>query len=487
MATFRQISTLSGGLPTPILYSDLQNLVSGNVALPGFYLITDATPNGKIPLLGAKADLGVLVYVSVDNLGHNVVNKDAVGTFLNPDYDLQGNYSGVEALTGLTVGSNVGIWNLNVIEFTYTNNGGIMNPGEDITNVNTGGVSTVVFNDGNKIKVLSTVLSDWLNGNTCNNLDGDEITLTSDGSLSAFYNTGDIVIWNGRHFQVSDSNLVDAQEPSGFGGGYAAAYTPLFPKEENLGYIKESDVVEYDFETNLLVWRKDKRGNVIPSESMIYFQFGSGNCVGNEVSYFSSIYNINQRGSFNGNILNSAATLSSDNTHRGAITFSKFGGMSNAIGGNYSVNMEPFKLFRGNVLDTDQTVMIEGSVDHEAKALIKGTSSTFETTFNIDGVTTIDFVHDTFLSINDQLYNKSYVGIMHLTSPNGTETINTLEDFPDHPVKIIPSNTLVLSISSGGNIVNPGIGLTTINGTTNDWVEFTKINGLIYITALYQG
>jgi len=81
-----------------ILYSDLLTLYNAGAVTPGFYLITD------------RADRGILVQVFNDTNGINQIRLEAEAVFLNPDFQSVGDYSGVNALTGVPYLNTQGIW-----------------------------------------------------------------------------------------------------------------------------------------------------------------------------------------------------------------------------------------------------------------------------------------------------------------------------------------------------------------------------------------
>ena len=91
------VNQSGGGGITEIAYSDLFDLVSNNTVQEGvFYLVSDA----------GGADLG---FVTV-GVASNAIAADGTGGYLNCDFQATGDYSGVEAITGVPAGSQRGIW-----------------------------------------------------------------------------------------------------------------------------------------------------------------------------------------------------------------------------------------------------------------------------------------------------------------------------------------------------------------------------------------
>jgi len=111
---------------------------------------------------------------------------------------------------------------------------------------------------------------------------------------------GDIVFWDGIMYQVIDDTLFDTNSPD----ANASAYTPL-TKNVNNGYILECDAIIYDFITDIILYREDKRSNRIRG-SIERFQWGNDNVINNNCQSFNFDI-INQRGGFNNNTTNLAA------------------------------------------------------------------------------------------------------------------------------------------------------------------------------------
>lgn len=149
-------------------------------------------------------DLGVAIQVTDSNkFGEN----NAQGGFLNADYQVVGNYSGVESQTDVAFTNNRGVW-----------------------------------------------------------------AESAQGS----YVNGDVVIWGNIHYQVVSTGDFGSNNPQINND----AYTPLNKAWQNVGYIETWDDVVYDFNNNYVVWRKDKRGNKVPSGAIANFQWGADNVHG---------------------------------------------------------------------------------------------------------------------------------------------------------------------------------------------------------------
>ncbi len=200
--------------PVELTYVEAQALVSNSTVVEGtFYHITDAN----------YTDLGVIVQ---GLHGGKSFSLQGSAGFLNVDFQNNGNYGDVAALTGIALGNIQTVW-----------------------------------------------------------------TLTLDGSI----NIGDIVMWNGDHYQrISD-------DFSGINPDGNSDYQ-ILPKvnTSNYGYIEEWDSVEYIFLTNKIVRRRDKRGNDIATnaDGIQNFQWGNNAVTYNIVTIEGEIYNVNYSGSY---------------------------------------------------------------------------------------------------------------------------------------------------------------------------------------------
>ena len=140
-----------------ITYANLLAKVNSNTVEQKFYKITD------------RGDTGLILF----GTDENHISLSGWGGFLNPDYQCQGDYSGVEALTGVPL------------------------------------------------------------TNTC---EGVWYTL-----FESEYSTGDIVIWNGIHYQIIDWDAVDGNSPD----INSTAYQILPKTLPGMGYIEETGAAQH--------------------------------------------------------------------------------------------------------------------------------------------------------------------------------------------------------------------------------------------------
>lgn len=97
-------------------------------------------------------------------------------------------------------------------------------------------------------------------------------------AIEAVAVNGDITFWDGNMYQVLSAAAFAGTNPA----ATPAAYT-LLSKNVTNGYILEADDIIYDFTTNTIVGRSDKRGNVVNSMPQ-YFQWGNNSVFFNTIN-----------------------------------------------------------------------------------------------------------------------------------------------------------------------------------------------------------
>lgn len=277
----------------------------------------------------------------------------------------------------------------------------------------------------------------------------------------------DFVIWYGIHYQ----NLtgVVGTEPNSDAVNWVA-----LSKQLDLGYILESDYIEYDIPTNTILKRIDKRGNEI-GQGNVSFQWGNDNT--NHINNLIGITDIlNNRGTLNHITILNSGGFQLDNTFTGAISQTTFNSAFN-ITANFTDG--------GGLLGCNITSHFGFTFDPNKPYhynMMNGIESDFPHTFEIDGLTNFDF---TVSSITH-----TYIGVVNLTSANATESIATFSNFPvNQPVRFYPAAGLTVTFISSTTFANEphcagGVDVV-LNGDNGDWVEFTK-NGSGYISRIYQ-
>jgi len=114
---------------------------------------------------------------------------------------------------------------------------------------------------------------------------------------SSLYN-GAFIVWVNYHYLVIDITKFNGTDPN----YNTDAYT-LMSKSTSNFYIPEWDDIEYSFDTDTMLWRKDKRGNRVStfSSSIDNFQWGDDNihdCISE--TWESQIITLNNRGEITG-------------------------------------------------------------------------------------------------------------------------------------------------------------------------------------------
>lgn len=107
------------------------------------------------------------------------------------------------------------------------------------------------------------------------------------------YVTGDIVIFNCRHFQVINSAALNGTDPT----VNTTAYSSVLPTTAaGCGYILEWDEIKYDFDNDVITSREDWRVNKVAGASIPFFQWGNNAVAGNTVITQSGFDNLNNSG-----------------------------------------------------------------------------------------------------------------------------------------------------------------------------------------------
>lgn len=303
---------------------------------------------------------------------------------------------------------------------------------------------------------------------------------------------GDVVIWNCLHYQVIDATAFAGTDPAANLSAYA-----LLPKATaNLGYILETDEIQFDFPNDWLQYRADKRGNVILYTQIVdsnYFTYGFsaaidkfqwgrdawfGNYIDNgvidQINWIGNIHSntIKQEvwvkdnsTSVNANIYGNNFEFRADlrnNTFGSPASFISNDLMQSASLRNKTLGSMTRNLVRLSMLFPETISSIFGTIHQEGM-------STQERSLDITGLTTIDISS-----------NAEEVGVYTLTSSNATETINLIVNYPfSFPITLKPDAGLtvtftftpVASLSASGEIVGVGMNIV-LNGNNGDYIIF---------------
>ena len=173
----------------------------------------------------------------------------------------------------------------------------------------------VTANNGATAKYLAGGFIEFISGNwsSATSISGETATATVSGFISPSYAVNDIVIWGGTHWKNLLGNIGSEVDM------FNLDVTNWQKITTNL--VVEYDTIEYDYSNDLIIARKDKRGNEISASWLIkyrwdnsgvkVFKWGDDNTnlnISNQ-GYFESV---NSLGYFNCNNLASGAYITSN-------------------------------------------------------------------------------------------------------------------------------------------------------------------------------
>lgn len=441
---------------------------------PGtFYKITDA----------AGTDDGLVIQA----ISETQLALSGHGTFLNPDFQDIGDYSDM----ALPKGVNHRVWYLGLedvgdADFNHTaptNTGNYtpgFYPGTDmiaVTGVAAGVVADVTVNGFGKVS--SVVITNFGAGYAVGDSLRPDLVLASGESVSTITILpeavdGDIVFWDGVHYQVVDSSQFDGTDPS----VNTDAYTG-HAKRILYGYIPEVDFVTYDFDNNVIMYRLDKRSNSIMNtlsgmgtDAIPSFQWGNDEVSGCVVNSGGGMVCINNRGDIRNNHAINDGYVEMDNTHEGSVVDCMF---SNSIEcyANFNSGAGAFDCVlnsRGLVMTFDNGVLYQG------KRLEPGFSN-FPATLDMSDAAVFAA---NVLTIPAEL---NYVGEFTLINNTG-QTISSIADLPTtHTCRFQVENALTqifehtaIGVAVADNLVSDAALSNSIVGRTNgsDFIEYRK-------------
>jgi hypothetical protein len=120
---------------------------------------------------------------------------------------------------------------------------------------------------------------------------------------------GNVVIWGNRHWKNVTGNWGSSLNETTLDDSWS-----LLPKSITNGYIREIDFIKYNVNTNLVIYRADKRLNEVDyyvsiSDSISLFQWGRDVVKSNKVFSLSGMQCTNSYCSFYGNYLTNESLL----------------------------------------------------------------------------------------------------------------------------------------------------------------------------------
>lgn len=345
---------------------------------------------------------------------------------------------------------------------------------------------------------------------------------------------GDITFWNGLHYQLTNAAAKNGTNPA----TNVAAYTLLPKTTANMGYIAESDFIEYDLANDWIQRRIDKRGNDISmtkeadtdwmtagQSSTAYFQWGRNECYGN-IAKNALIHAYNAVGYHRGNRLEYGAWMGfagSENSVAATkeISYNILGAKSyiesnvctqniientlmgtstikdNTVNANVARNtLNDGSNISGNTINgpvsynnltlgsiESSTVNAEANV---TSCVIESMSFSGKTVATPVSIKTGNRIASNFIeaftitgaTTIDLIAAQNITGIANLSSTNAAESINLFSNFPDyHAVRFYPESGLTVTFVHNTGANQPrceGATNAVLNGTNGDWIEFTK-------------
>lgn len=289
------------------------------------------------------------------------------------------------------------------------------------------------------------------------------------------YVNGDVVFWNGLHYQVTDSGAFAGTDPS----VTPLAYTLLSKSVAN-GYIEETDFILYDFDSDRVIERNDKRGNKIrgyasePNNSAIdVFQWGNDLVKSNIVQNFAYFECYNNRGRIFGNILSLYVIVNVTNENLGEL-------YNNIISGQYTItaDFDAFVSLTSCNIFTPYSFTFINTISSDRK-MLDFNNSTFEvdidiTTRLVAGTLTLATAH-------------KYIGIFNLLNSAG-QTVDKIVNLPaTHKCRFYPTagaTQLFSHTAIAGAIldqlISDAAAINTITGRTNgsDFIEYERAGNL---------
>lgn len=285
-------------------------------------------------------------------------------------------------------------------------------------------------------------------------------------AIDAVVVNGDIVFWDGLHYETTDSTSVDGTEPS----VNILAYTLLAKAGTNFGYIEEVDFILYDFANDVILERNDKRNNKIASfDTIATFQWGNNNVVNNTAVSGGYYLILNQIGIVASNFVESAGSLYLNQEHEGSIISCTFKG--NQVDGNLDAGESCIECS----FDLINNITLDPKVSSIGKKISKN-ESTFEAT--------IDAFAAGVITIPTEL---NYVGIFTLDNATSS-TITKIVNLPTtHKVRFYAKAGKTQLFSHAAvvgaildQLVSDAAATNTITGRTNgsDFIEYERAGNL---------
>lgn len=286
-----------------------------------------------------------------------------------------------------------------------------------------------------------------------------------DTSLEASISTGDIVFWNGLHYQVTDDAAFAGTNPA----ATPLAYTVLPKSAANVGYIREVDFVHYNIVGDYFAFRADNRDNKVWYNDGV-FQWGNDNVTKN-TDTLGTFNCRNNKGSISNCYSNTTLGVLLSEANAGSIDSCVFG---------RNADVE-FILSIAGLMDRCEfnslDPLIFSGADSFTGECITESSSSFPVDLDMSdagifaaGVLTVPSA-------------KNYAGIITLVNNTG-QTISKIENTPSSRFirfKVEAGNTqdfshAAIGVAVADNLVSDAAAVNTIVGRANgsDFIDYRR-------------
>lgn len=298
---------------------------------------------------------------------------------------------------------------------------------------------------------------------------------------------GDIAIWTTDHY-VNISGANTPGDPS----TDPVSWTLLTRTRTN-GFIPVANRIIYNFGIDFIIYREDDQGNAFSGDPT-YFQWGNSALAFNKGNLGSGTDFRNQRGTWR------ESTIISETG--GTIVFTDFTGLatniyldgSSLINGQAVIDLtncagkpDSWKVSNGGSITAPLNALVKvGNIEValplsatfgaaatvQDKKCVEGYSN-FEETEIITGTNVVNITGD------------EVCGRIILSSANPAETLDTITGLTQEnfPVRFYPETGLIATFTNvAANYSLAGGIPAVLDGTNGDWVEFTRLNGVIYQT-----
>jgi len=319
----------------------------------------------------------------------------------------------------------------------------------------------------------------------------------------------DVYFFNGQNqYKLFNINQLNGTNPTINTSAYVLLGTS--------SYILEWDRIIYDFENDEVLYRMDKRNNLVNNSSFNTFQFGNNNVHDFKINSSSSIVNIlNNTGIITGNISGTNSNVSLFN-NTGSITLN-VNGNSNTININYnsgiididvknstiSANYNSGQLIgkysnnvninhdynKGNIIGSNfdlgfkSTISLTSSYYHNYCNYTYNNSNSYEfifpsnSSFINKSITNEYSTFDKTILLTDSTLtlcgntNSNWAGIIYVNSNNSNNIISSIIGFNNIPISLYLSTGATFGFTTNVNTTNINSNYQLIMRTNNFYIN----------------